>query len=341
MPKYIHNNNKYGREERQKILVRTSWISAIGNAVLSAAKIIIGFTSGSLAVLGDGIDSATDAIISAIMIFTSRIVGKPPTSKYVYGYEKAETVATKVLSMIILVAGLQMAITSVRSLLSDTPKEVPSTLAIWVTLFSIAVKLLLSVYQNRQGKRIDSSMLIANGKNMSNDVLISAGVLAGLFFTFMLDMPVLDTIFGLAISLFIVRTGISIFLESNIQLMDGIEDTRVYDKIFEAVGRVKGALNPHRVRSTQIGNMYLITLDVEVDGNITLSEAHGIAEEVEESIKQTVGNVYDIMVHVEPVGSNHRQEAFGIDRRLAQELRAERMRKRIGNRKKLFRNKRD
>ncbi len=75
---------------REKILIRTSWVSTIGNAILSASKIIIGLFVGSLAVLGDGIDSATDVIISIVMIFTARIMNRPPSKKYVFGYEKAE-----------------------------------------------------------------------------------------------------------------------------------------------------------------------------------------------------------------------------------------------------------
>lgn len=73
---------------RNRVLVRTSWISTVGNAVLSAAKITVGALAGSLAVLGDGIDSATDVVISVVMIFTARIVGKPPTKKYPYGYRE-------------------------------------------------------------------------------------------------------------------------------------------------------------------------------------------------------------------------------------------------------------
>lgn len=101
---------------RNRVLVRTSWISTVGNAVLSAAKITVGALAGSLAVLGDGIDSATDVVISVVMIFTARIVGKPPTKKYPYGYEKAETIATKILSLIIFYAGVQMLVSSVESM---------------------------------------------------------------------------------------------------------------------------------------------------------------------------------------------------------------------------------
>ena len=80
---------------REKILIRTSWISTIGNAVLSVSKIIVGLLAGSLAVLGDGIDSATDVIISVVMIFTARIMSRPPSKKYVFGYEKAESIVAR------------------------------------------------------------------------------------------------------------------------------------------------------------------------------------------------------------------------------------------------------
>lgn len=297
---------------REKVLIRTSWISTIGNAILSASKIFIGLFAGSLAVLGDGIDSATDVIISIVMIFTARIMNKPPSRKYVYGYEKAESIATKILSLVIFYAGVQMLISSIQSMFSSEPKELPGILAIYVTIFSIIGKSALAFYQYKQGKKVNSSMLTANAINMRNDVLISVGVLVGLLFTFLFKLPILDAVTGLIISVFIIKSSISIFMESNVELMDGVKDETIYNKIFEAVEKVSGASNPHRVRSRQIGNMYMIALDIEADGNITLDEAHEIAEGVERSIKNTIENVYDIVVHVEPAGKCHAEEKFGI-----------------------------
>lgn len=298
---------------RAKILIRTSWISTIGNVILSASKITVGLLAGSLAVLGDGIDSATDVVISIVMIFTAGIVNKPPTKKYPYGYEKAETIATKILSLVIFFAGMQMLISSIEGLVSSEPRQMPALITIYVTLFSIVGKLLLAWYQYRQGAKIKSALLTANAVNMRNDVIISVGVLAGLVFTFLFKLPIMDTITGLLISLFIIKSAISIFLESNVELMDGVSDEGVYEKIFSAIDAVPGAYNPHRVRSRQIGGMYLIALDIEVDGEITLTEAHRIAHEVEKSIKNNIDNIYDIVVHIEPKGVNHDVEKFGID----------------------------
>ena len=287
---------------REKILIRTSWISTIGNAVLSVSKIIVGLLAGSLAVLGDGIDSATDVIISVVMIFTARIMSRPPSKKYVFGYEKAESIATKILSLVIFYAGMQMLLSSVESIFSDEVKDIPSAIAIYVTVFSIAGKLLLALYQYKQGKKINSSMLTANAINMRNDVIISSGVLLGLIFTFIFKLPILDSITGLIISLFIIKSSVGIFMDSNVELMDGVKDVNIYNKIFEAVEKVPGAGNPHRVRSRMIGNLYNITLDIEVDPQMTLMQAHEIADAVEKSIENSIDNVYDILVHVEPDG---------------------------------------
>lgn len=304
------------KTSKDSVLVRTSWISMIGNTLLSTAKITVGLLSGSLAVVSDGIDSATDVIISIVMIFTARIMGRPPSAKYAYGYEKAESIATKVLSLVIFYAGVQMLVSSINSLFASETRAMPDVIAIYVTVLSIIGKLGLALYQYRQGKRVGSSMLIANAKNMQNDVIISVGVLAGLFFIYILELPILDPVVGLIISLFIIKTSVGIFMESGIDLMDGVKDVTVYNKIFEAVEKIPGASSPHRVRSRQIGNMYMIALDIEADGNISLNEAHAIAEAVEHSIKLTVENVYDIIVHVEPEGTHRGGEKFGVDEKI-------------------------
>lgn len=301
-------------DTRKKTLVRTSWISIIGNAVLSLSKIVIGVFSGSLAVVSDGIDSATDVISSIVILYAARIMNRPPNTKYAFGYEKADTIATKVLSFAIFFAGIEMFISTAKSLISAETRELPSSFAIYVTIFSIVGKLLLSAYLHHQGKKAASSMLIANAKNMRMDVLMSVGVLTGLFFTFILNAPWLDSLTGLLVSLFIIKTSIEIFIDTNVVLMDGVKDTSVYQQIIHAVEQISGAKNPHRIRLRQLGSLYMIELDIEVDGNLPLHEAHEIAQAVEENIKGNIDNVYDIVIHIEPLGTKHTEEKFGINK---------------------------
>lgn len=302
------------RQDRKKIMLRTSWISVLGNAFLSSLKIIIGILSGSLAVLSDGLDSAADVVTSLVILIATPIISRPPNSKYVYGQEKAENMASTILAFVILFMGGQMFIASVGRIVHPEQAQLPSMIAIWATVISIFGKLLLSLYQFQQGKKADSSMLKANAINMRNDVIISIGVLLGLAFTFILKMPILDPIVALLISIYIMYSAIGIFRDANIILMDGMTDTSIYKKIIQAVEKVPGASNPHRIRSSQVGNMYNIVLDIEADGNMSLKDAHHIAQQVEESIKSSIENVYDIVVHVEPEGDKHCIEKFGVNK---------------------------
>jgi cation diffusion facilitator family transporter len=302
-------------EDRKKEIIKASWTSIIGNAVLSALKIIFGIIAGSLAVVGDGIDSASDVVTSFITLLTARILAKPPDIKYPYGYERADTIAAKALSFVIFFAGAQLGISTVMKIIENQPRSLPSTLAIYITVVSIAGKIMLAVYLYQIGKKQHSSMLMANAKNMQNDVIISLAVLAGLFFTFILRLPIVDTITALAVSLWVMKTAFEIFKQTNLELMDGIKNPSVYKQIFEAIDSVEGVTNPHKVRLRQLGNMYMVDIDIEVDADLTVKEAHEIAHEVEESIKEKIANVYDIMIHIEPVGDVNKNEKFGVTRK--------------------------
>lgn len=301
--------------DRKRQIEKASWVGIIGNAILSALKIVLGMIAGSLAVVGDGIDSATDIVTSLITLLAARIIAKPPDMKYPYGYERADTVAAKALSFVIFFAGAQLGISTIKKLIEGQTTELPATLALYVTGISIVGKLVLAWYLYRVGKRIKSTMLIANAKNMKNDVLISTAVLVGLFFTFVLRMPVLDTITALIVSAFIMKTAFEIFMQTNMELMDGIKSPDLYKKIFEAIDSVRGVTNPHRVRLRQMGSLYLMDIDIEVDGKLPVVKAHEIAHNVEEKIKERIANVYDIMIHIEPEGDVDDNEKFGVTRK--------------------------
>jgi len=293
-------------------IVFASWVSIVGNALLALLKLVVGFISGSFAVIADGIDSSADIISSVVTLVAAKVVQKPPNIKFSYGYVKADTVATKVLSMLIFLAGAQLAISAVQRLISQEINTIPAMIAIYVTIFSMLGKILLSLYLKSIGKNTNSNMLVTLGIHMRNDMLISFTVLLGLLSTIYFQIAVIDKIIGLIISLFLMYEAIKIFLKSNTELMDGIDDPNLYNKLFEAVKKVEGAHNPHRTRARKIGSRYMINLDIEVDPEMSVLKAHGIAKKVENIIKEDINNVYDVMVHVEPTGNLESDEKFGI-----------------------------
>ena len=161
---------------------------------------------------------------------------------------------------------------------------------------------------------MQSALLTANAVNMRNDVIISLGGARGA--RFHLCAGYAGTRYGNGpcdkpFHHQVVRNDIHGFqcgTDGRRQGRDGLCPD------IPGRGGGAGAHNPHRVRSRQIGNMYMIALDIEVDGTISVTEAHRIANEVERSIKARIDNIYDIVVHVEPEGVHHDAEKFGIDR---------------------------
>jgi cation diffusion facilitator family transporter len=299
-------------EERRKAIIKTSWISLTGNAFLSVLKIVIGFISGSLAVLADGVDSASDIVTSLVTLLTARLLGKKPNIRYPYGYDKADTIATTVLSFVIFFAGAQLAISAIGGVLSGEQRELPEMIAVYVTIISIIGKIILARIQLRMGKKVESSMLIANGKNMQNDVIISISVLLGLFFTFFLELPIIDSITAIIVSVYILYSAVTIFLKTNLDLMDGVDDPTVYTKAFKAVSKVKGVHRPHNMKIRKLAYRYLIAVDIEVDSGMTVRDSHDLAHRVDEEIRKEIRNVYDIIVHVEPYGGTDLDKRYGV-----------------------------
>ena len=283
----------------------------IGNTLLAGVKIGTGIYAGSLAVIGDGIDSTVDVLIAIMSLVVARIISRPADESHPWGHGRAETVATTLLSCILFFAGAQLIMNSGREIIFGAEREVPHLPAVIGTLISIGGKLLLAWSQYMFGKKANSPMLKANAKNMTADVLLSAGVLVGLGLSIFFNIGVIDSWAAVLVGLWVIKTAMGIFTEANTELMDGGSDRSFYRAVFEAVNSVEEAGNPHRVRMRRIAGFWDIDIDIEVPPKKTVIEAHWIAYKVEKAIKERVENVYDIMIHVEPAG-NLENEGYGL-----------------------------
>ena len=118
----------------------------------------------------------------------------------------------------------------------------------------------------------------------------------------------------LLVSCWVIKNAIKLFSEMNTELMDGNPDEGIYKTMFDAVMSVKGVSNPHRARIRKIASHWDIDLDIEVDAEMTVHNAHEITSKVEKSVRTAIPDVYDIMVHVEPAGhsGHHEKEQFGL-----------------------------
>ncbi|GAB1482183.1 cation diffusion facilitator family transporter [Treponema sp.] len=303
-----------GSLKRTRLIRKASIIALAGNAFLALLKITVGILGNSLAVIGDGIDSSTDVAIAAMSLAVAGIIAQPADADHPWGHGRAETVATTILAFILFFAGGQLIIRAATALLSGEQALIPSKAALFVSLVSILGKILLAWNQYALGKKANSPMLIANGKNMKNDVIISLSVLIGVALSIGLHLSAADAVVALLVGIWVLKSSVGIFLEANMELMDGSSDTSPYATVFEAVRSVEGAGNPHRARMRRIAGLWDIDLDIEVDPKLSVRAAHDIASAVEDAIKERVDGVYDIVVHIEPAGAaaEHAAECYGL-----------------------------
>lgn len=295
---------------RTRVIKRASLVGIIVNAGIALVKIGVGFFTGSLALIADGFDSSTDVLTSVISFFAARLMNRPPDKDHPYGHGKAEPIAGKLISFIIFSVGFQIALTSVSGIreASQTPL---SLMAVAAAGLSIICKLFLWVYKYILAKKSDSLLLMADAKNMRGDVVLSATVLTALLAGHFLNLPVLDSIAALAVSIWIMAVALNLFREFSVELMDGHTEMEDYRSVIDAVSDVEGIVNPHKIRIRKVGEMFYVDLDIEVDGRLSVAAGHRIAMEAEEAVRKSLENVADVMVHVEPKG-NRETESFGI-----------------------------
>ena len=282
-----NNQNMLTQDIRTKIVRTASFIALGGNLLLCVLKLTVGLISGSLSVLGDCIDTATDVGIAVMAV----------------------------LAFIIMFAGIQLFIASINKLIQVHQGAIlpmPQRIAIIVTAISIAGKLLLALNQYLLGKQAQSLMILANARNMVNDIVISVSVLIGFIISILFNAPYFDPLVALLVSCWIIKSAITLFIELNVELMDGNTNKQLYEQLFSAVAAIPGVKNPHRARIRKMANLWDIDLDIEVDGSMPVSEAHIIAEKTSLVIKNTLGNVYDIVIHIEPYNSDREGECYGL-----------------------------
>ena len=298
--------------DRNRIIKSASVISIAGNAVLAVVKVSAGIYAGSLAVLADGLDSISDVFISLITLVISIIISQPPDKEHPYGHFRAETIATSLLAFFIFFVGCQLSLSTAQKLVHRDYASVPGILSVYVTIFSIIGKLVLSWSQYSLGKKADSPMIIANGKNMLNDIITSCGVLIGLGFIYFFNAPFIDRVIAIIIGFWIMYTAVRIFMGTVTEIMEGETDMSIYNTVFEEVKKINGLFNPHRVRVRKLGVNYIIEMDVEVVADSTIKDAHDKIKILENKIRSSVPNLYDIVVHIEPLGNYEKQECWGL-----------------------------
>lgn len=218
---------------REKIIVRTGVIGILANVFLASFKAIIGFVSGSIAVTMDAVNNLSDALSSVITIVSTKLAEKKPDKKHPFGHGRVEHLSAVTISVIVLYAGVTSLVESIKKIIHpETPDY--SAVALIIIAVAIVVKIVLGLYVRATGQKVNSSSLIASGKDALLDAVISASTLvaAAIFLIWHIS---LEAWLAAIISLVIIKSGIDMLRESISSILGERTDKETTAKVHQSI----------------------------------------------------------------------------------------------------------
>lgn len=292
-------------KQRFKQAEFAAWIGIVGNIALAAMKATVGLFSGSKALIADAAHSASDVAGSFAVLVGLKAAKKPPDKDHPYGHGKAEPIAAIIVSILLILVGIEIGISSAETIYSgvETPPEWYAIIAIVV---AIVAKEAMFQYKYRLGKKLSSQALIANAWDHRSDVYSSVAALIGVggaVLGGMLEQPwlyYLDPLAGVVVSLLVIHMGYRLVKEAIHNTMDHVlhdEDTK---ELRETIERVPGVISIDDLRAREHGHYVIIDVKIAVNPKISVSEGHDIGKEVKNRLIHGHARVSDVFVHVNP-----------------------------------------
>lgn len=286
---------------QEKEAIKVSKVSIIANIVLSLFKLIAGIVANSYAMISDAIHSASDVVSSVIVIIGVKIANKASDKSHPYGHERFECIASIILSVILIITGLGIGVSGIRNIFTGEYQnlEMPGLIALIMAIVSIVTKEAMYWYTRGVAKKINSSAVMADAWHHRSDALSSIGSFIGILGARM-GFSVLDSVASIVITIFIVKAGVDIFIETVKELTDEACDEDTVNKIYELIEKENGVMRIDDVKTRKFGNRIYVDIEISADGEKTLTETHKIAENVHDSIEENMVLVKHCMVHVNP-----------------------------------------
>lgn len=275
-------------------------ISMITNFFLALFKFLFGIFGNSSALVADGIHSFSDLSTDIVAFFGSKIASKPADEKHPFGHGKVEYLTSLIIGIVVLFLGL--------SLIAESMKRevvTPSIYVIFISVFTITAKYILSSYLIYCGKKYNNTILIASGKESSADVISSFVVLiSSICMQLQSIIPILrytDVLASVIVGIFIVHTGF-LLIKDNVSVIIGEQETdqEKLDKIRAVLLSDKAILNIDRLIVLKFGYSCNITCELTMNGTLSLLESHKIVDDIENQIKNMDHRYKYITIHINP-----------------------------------------
>ncbi len=294
------NTAEFNQSAYQAGVRRVLLITLALNIAVVIGKLIAGLLANSLSVISDAIHSSVDSLNNIVGLVVMKYATAEPDEEHPYGHAKFETLAAFCIAGFLFITCYQLTLSALQRLLAaELPKPQVTALTLSVIVITILANIFVTVFERREGERLQSAFLIADSAHTRSDVLVSCSVLAGLIML-KLGYVWIDPLVSLGVAVMIAASGYQIFKTTIPVLVDAAPVSS--RRIAEIAESVVGVHSVHDVRSrTQGGEMF-----VEMHLHLTREEqrdhisAHAITEEVERRLEQEFGRVV-ATIHVEPL----------------------------------------
>lgn len=292
-------------DEREQSIMRITLWGAAANCVLTICKVAAGIAGGSAAMVADGVHSLSDLISDFIVMIFVRISSKGQDHEHDYGHGKFETLATLMVSILLMIVGFKLmmgGIDSIRQFVNGEDIEQPGVVALYMAILSIVVKEVLYQVTAKVGRQVDSQAVIANAWHHRTDAISSVGSMAGIAGAIYLgkQWAVLDPLAGCIISIFILFVAIKMGGTAIHELMEASLPDEEEQEIEKLIMLIDGIEGVHNLKTRRNGKSVIIDVHIVVDPHIRVIEAHDMTVAAERLLYDRFGHDTQIFIHVEP-----------------------------------------
>lgn len=289
-------------KSNRQIAMQTSINTIIGNVILTAFKLIAGVLSHSSAMISDAVHSASDVLSTLVVMVGIKMSSKDSDKDHPYGHERMESVAAIILAGMLCATGIGIGYSAIINIMQNTMTEIAAFggLALAAAIVSIIVKEAMFWYTRAAAKKTGSGALMADAWHHRSDAFSSIGSFAGILGA-RLGFPILDPLAGFIICLFIVKAAYDIFMNAIGKMTDKACDEETDIQIRDIILSTGGVVCIDLLRTRLFGNRIYVDLEIGVDAEATLREAHAVAQNVHDRLEKDLTNIKHCMVHVNPI----------------------------------------
>lgn len=281
----------------------------IVNVILSVFKLFAGIFANSAAMISDAVHSFSDVMAEIIVMIGIKMSNQESDKDHQYGHERMECVAALILAFILFVIGILIGWNGVQNIISGeyAGSTAPGLLALIAAITSIVVKESMFWYTRAAANKLDSVALRAAAWHHRSDAMSSVGSFVGILGA-RLGFPILDSVACVVICVCIVKVAIDIFKDAVGKMTDKACDDTIIEEIRVVIMAQPSVIGIDQLQTRLFGNKIYVDIEISINGNTTVYDAHDTAQRVHDGIEARFSNVKHCMVHVNPSKIN---EAIG------------------------------